>query len=137
MLDELTSRRQKTYPDNLKEMLLTATGRYAGLLRSGFAALEDLNPAQVTSVDALAEALAARGALRTECRTIWTSLNRSEQYVLKAVARLTPYNVSAETELAVTMLIQKRLLRLDKTQQRLEIQPPVFRAFVASNPDPT
>ncbi len=70
-------------------------------------------------------------------RPIWTSLNRSEQYVLKAVARLTPYNVSPETEHAVAMLMQKRLLRLDKSQQRLEIAPPVFRVFVASNPDPS
>ena len=139
MLDELTTRRQKNYPDNIKELLLQVTGRYAGLLRSGFASLEDMsNLAQATqSVDTLAEALAARSAVRTECKTIWTSLNCSEQYVLKAVARLTPYNVTTETELAVTMLVQKRLLRLDKTQQRLEIQPPVFRVFVASNPDPS
>jgi hypothetical protein len=88
-------------------------------------------------VDELSAALATRSAIRTECRTIWTSLNRSEQYVLKAVARLTPYNVSAETELAVTMLVQKRLLRLDQSQKRLEIQPPVFRVFVATNPDPS
>ncbi len=138
MLDELTSRRQKTYPDDLRELLLQASGRYAGLLRSGFAAMEDLGSvAQIASIDALAEALAARSAVRAECKTIWTSLNRSEQYVLKAVARLTPYNVSAETEQAVTMLVQKRLLRLDKNQQQLEIQPPVFRVFVASNPDPS
>jgi hypothetical protein len=52
---------------------------------------------------------------------------------LKAVARLTPYNVSAETEQAVAMLVQKRLLRL--TDQRLEITPPVFRTFVLTNPD--
>jgi hypothetical protein len=67
--------------------------------------------------------------------TIWTSLSPSEQVVLKAVARLAPYNVTAETELAVTMLVQKKLLRLNKTQQKLEIEPPVFRAFIAENPD--
>lgn len=138
MLDELSSRRQKNYPDNLRDMLLQASGRYAGLLRSGFASLEDISSVtQIASAEALSDALAAKSAVRTECKTIWTSLNRSEQYVLKAVARLTPYNVSPETELAVTMLVQKRLLRLDKNQQRLEIQPPVFRVFVASNPDPS
>lgn len=138
MLDELSTRRQKAFPDPLRESLLQATGRYAGLLRAGFAALEEIpSPEQFETVDALADALAARSAIRTECRTIWTSLNRSEQYVLKAVARLTPYNVSAETEQAVTMLVQKRLLKLDKNQQRLEIQPPVFRVFVATNPDPS
>ena len=139
MLAELSSRRQRTFPENVNDLLLDTTGRYAGLLRAGFASLEEMsNLAQATeSVDTLAEALELRSAIRTECRTIWTSLNRSEQYVLKAVARLTPYNVSPETEHAVAMLMQKRLLRLDKSQQRLEIAPPVFRVFVGSNPDPS
>ena len=139
MLDELTTRRQKTYSPAVRDNLLQATGRYAGLLRAGFAALEEFgNLDQVAaSVDSLAEALVTRNSIRTECRTIWTSLNRSEQYVLKAVARLTPYNVSTETELAVSMLMQKRLLRLDKNKQHLEIAPPVFRVYVASNPDPS
>ncbi len=138
MLAELSSRRQRTFPDNISELLLQATGRYAGLLRAGFASLEEMsNLTQATeSVDTLAQALAIRSAIRTECQTVWKSLNRSEQYVLKAVARLTPYNVSPETEHAVTMLMQKRLLRLDKSQQSLEIAPPVFRVFVESNPDP-
>ncbi len=139
MLDELTSRRQKTYSPPIRENLLQSTGRYAGLLRAGFASLEELPQLDqaAATIDSLAEVLATRSAIRTECRTIWTSLNRSEQYVLKAVARLTPYNVSAETEHSVSMLMQKRLLRLDKTNQRLEIAPPVFQVFVASNPDPS
>jgi hypothetical protein len=139
MYDELTSRRQRSFPDSVRQLLFDATGRYAGLLRAGFSALEEANNLnQATeSVDTLAEMLATRNAIRAECKTIWTSLNRSEQYVLKAVARLTPYNVSAETEQAVSMLMQKRLLRLDKTQQRLEIAPPVFRVFIESNPDPS
>lgn len=139
MLDELTSRRQKSYSPEIRDNLLNCTGRYAGLLRSGFAALEEFQDIDkaAASVDSLSDALATRSAVRTECHTIWTSLNRSEQYVLKAVARLTPYNVSTETEHAVSMLMQKRLLRLDKTQQRLEIAPPVFRVFVTSNPDPS
>ncbi len=139
MIAELSRRRQRTFPDNVNDLLLQATGGYAGLLRAGFASLEEMSnlaPA-VESVDTLAQALELRSAIRTECQTIWTSLNRSEQYVLKAVARLTPYNVSPETEHAVAMLMQKRLLRLDKSQQRLEIAPPVFRVFVESNPDPS
>jgi hypothetical protein len=63
------------------------------------------------------------------------SLNQSERYVLKTVARLTPYHRSEETEDAVTMLVQKKLLHVDRVKDALEINPPVFRAFVASNPD--
>ncbi|MEP7290555.1 MAG: hypothetical protein ABI835_02175, partial [Chloroflexota bacterium] len=84
MLDELTSRRQKSYPPDVRDHLLQATGRYAGLLRAGFAALEEFSHLDqvAESVDSLSEALVTRPAIRTECRTIWTSLNRSEQYVL-------------------------------------------------------
>jgi hypothetical protein len=31
--------------------------------------------------------------------------------------------------------VQKRLLRLDRVQNVLEIHPPLFRLFVAENPD--
>lgn len=137
MLDNLSKRRQKNYPENATAALAQATGRYAGLMRAGFAALEEVKNVDLDSVTAseLTTILAAKPTVRAECKTIWTSLNRSEQVVLKAVARLTPYNVSAETEQAVSMLVQKRLLKLDKSEQRLEIVPPVFRAYVLTNPD--
>ncbi len=139
MVEDLSRRRQRNYAEPIPSILMQATGRYAGLLRAGFHALEELtniNLAEQT-VDGMATLLAAKPSIRAECRTIWTGLNRSEQYVLKAVARLTPYNVSPETEHAVAMLIQKRLLKLAKSQQALEIEPPVFRVYVASNPDPS
>jgi hypothetical protein len=139
MLDDLARRRDLTYAEPVPTVLLQATGRYAGLVRAAFNALEEftnINLAEQTT-DSMAELLATKPAIRTECRTIWTSLNRSEQYVLKAVARLTPYNVSQETEHAVAMLVQKRLLKLNKAQQMLEIEPPVFKVYVATNPDPS
>jgi hypothetical protein len=139
MVAELARRRRQSYAEPIPTRLLEATGRYAGLLRAGFNALEEFTNVKLAeqSADSTANLLAAKPAIRTECSTIWTSLNRSEQYVLKAVARLTPYNVSPETEQAVTMLLQKRLLRLNKSLQTLEIQPPVFRVYVATNPDPS
>ena len=139
MIAELGRRRRQNYAEPIPTQLMEATGRYAGLLRAGFNALEEFTNIKLAeqSSDRLAELLASRMAVRTECNTIWTSLNRSEQYVLKAVARLTPYNVSPETERAVAMLLQKRLLKLDKSRQTLEIQPPVYRFFVSTNPDPS
>ncbi len=76
MYDELSSRRQRIFPDSVRELLLQATGRYAGLIRAGFASLEEMSGLdQATeSLDTLAEALASRSAVRTECKTIWTSL---------------------------------------------------------------
>lgn len=139
MVADLTKRRQRAYAEPIPTVLMQATGRYAGLLRAGFHALEEFTTVNLAeqTVDGMAALLATKAAVRTECHTIWTGLNRSEQYVLKAVARLTPYNVSPETEHAVSMLIQKRLLRLNKAQKALEIEPPVFRVYVATNPEPS
>lgn len=137
MVEELGRRRGQTHSEHVLSLLMGATGRYAGLLRAGFNLLETLGSVNMDeqSVESFASLLAAKMPMRTECMTIWTSLSPSEQVVLKAVARLAPYNVTAETELAVTMLVQKKLLRLNKTQQKLEIEPPVFRAFIAEHPD--
>jgi hypothetical protein len=138
MLTLLASRRPDTaYPSHVLSLLLQATGRYAGMIRAGYNVLEEFSGLDFTdqSAQTFSELLVTRMPIRTECQTVWTSLNRSEQYVLKAVAKLEKYTINRETEQAVTMLMQKRLLRLNKAQQRLEIEPPVFRAYVASNPD--
>jgi len=139
MLDELVRRRQQAYPEPLNYALLEATGRYAGILRASFNVLEEFNGVDLARLpaDQFAALLAGKPSVRSECMTIWTSLNRSEQHVLKAVARLTPYTVNPESELAVHMLVQKRILRFDKGGQRLEITPPILNQFVLSNPDPT
>ena len=42
---------------------------------------------------------------------------------------------NAETEEAVGMLVQKRLLRVDQEGQQLHIFPPIFRSFVTTVPD--
>jgi hypothetical protein len=135
MVDELMRRNDVSYQDATINFLLDATGRYAGLLRAGFRSVENYD-GQVGNPDAgeqLLAQLASKPAVRAECKTIWTSLSRSEQIVLKAVAHLAPYQVSAESELAVTNLVQKRLLYVDRAQQRLEIYPPLLRAFIFRN----
>lgn len=137
MVDGLLRRNSKTYADSTISFLLWATGRYAGLLRSAFRLLDmlgDIPPSDQKS-ERLLEALASRTPIRQECRTVWTSLTPAEQYVLKAVANLTEYNVNSETEQAVTLLVQKRLLRVNKNTQKLDIEPPVFRIFVLTNPE--
>lgn len=137
MLNELSRRRQRAYPESLNTALLAATGRYAGILRASFNVLEEFINVDLVglSTEQLTGLLAANPSVRAECKTIWSSLNRSEQQVLKAVARLSAYNVTTESEFAVHMLLQKRILRLDKSGQRLEILPPVFQQFVLTNPD--
>jgi hypothetical protein len=138
-VQSLAQRKKKQYPDIANALLLEATGRYAGLLRAGFNVLDDMNTLNwsVQTTETFAELLVARLPIRIECQSIWNGLNRSEQYVLKAVARLQSYTVSEETENAVNMLVQKRLLRTDKGESRLIIEPPVFRAYIRSNPETT
>lgn len=139
MVENLLKRNQKSYDDYTLNFLLWATGRYAGLLRAGFRVLDSLGPLDSSTVmrsgEQLAQQLAAKQPIRIECRTIWTSLSSPERYVLKAAARLAPYTVNEETEQAVALLVQKRLMRVEKNENRVSIEPPVFHAFVMTNPD--
>ncbi|MBC8100480.1 MAG: hypothetical protein H7Y11_13640 [Armatimonadetes bacterium] len=137
MAESLMSRNQKNYPDQTVKFLLWSTGRYAGLIRAGFRVIETVGSIDQASMlnDELARKLAAKRPVREECRTIWTSLTPAEHHVLKAAARLTSFASNAETDSAVTLLVQKKLLQADKINQTLEIQPPVFRAFVNTNPE--
>lgn len=137
MVDNLMARNGKTYSSATIEFLLWATGAYAGLIRSGFRLLDTIGTVNSNDVlnDELARLLAIRRPIRIECQTIWSSLTASEHHVLRAIAGLETYNSNAVTERAVAMLVQKRLIHVDKMQQTLHIQPPVFRIFVASNPD--
>jgi hypothetical protein len=137
MVDNLMGRNQKTYPEDTVRFLLWATGRYAGLLRSGFRALDSVGTIDSGSMinDETLRRLALRRAIREESQTLWASLTETEQYVLRAVARLTEYQSNSETEKAVAMLVQKKLLRVDKQHNTLHIEPPVFRIYVESDPD--
>lgn len=143
MVESLMRRNQKNYDDYIVNFLLWSTGRYAGLLRAGFRVLETLGNLEasnvMTSGEHLVQQLAARRGVRTECRTIWTSLNRTEQYVLKAVAGLNPSVDTNDPEIgeAVALLVQKRLLRVNKEQKQLVIEPPVFHTYVAGDTEAT
>ncbi|MBC7809541.1 MAG: hypothetical protein H7175_00240 [Burkholderiales bacterium] len=131
MIESLGQRNQKNYHEQAIKFLLWATGRYAGLMRAGFYALESLSG--VTD-EQLIQQLIAKTSVYTECRTIWISLTSSEQYVLRGVATLSPYAKTSETDQAAASLVQKRLLRVDKDRQSLNIEPPIFRAFTATDP---
>ena len=137
MLDELAKRAPTPYSSILLNTVKLITGGYAGLMRATIAALEQINPQAYNenAADSLITILVQRQAIRDELNVIWASLTPPEHYVLKAVARLVPYQVNPDTELTVAMLVQKRLLRLEKNNQRLAIEPPIFRSYVATNPD--
>ena len=90
--------------------------------------LGEIYPTDIENEELLNK-LARRKAVRTECHTIWTSLTTTEQIILKAVAHLSPYDASNETEDAISALVQKRLLKVDQEKQKLNIEPPVFRVF--------
>lgn len=137
MVYNLMDRNQHSYQENVVDMLLQATGRFAGLIRSAYRALETLNSGDLNgaSVEGFSVQLASRPTIRVECRTIWNSLSEAERHLLRAVANLAPYEPNTIAEPAVTALVQKRLLRIDKLSNRLTIEPPVFRIFVTNNPD--
>jgi hypothetical protein len=134
MLIELGNRSGKHISEAWANALIDVTGGYAGLLRSAFSLIDPL--AAIPDNDdphvAIATFLLARTPIRAECKTIWMSLTPPERTLLKAVAHVSPYDKNADVEQAVAQLVQKRLLTLNVAQQ-LEIQPLVFRLYVASN----
>ena len=138
MVDRLIKRNQRTdYPSHMIDFILYASGRFAGILRATFRMADTLGTIYPRDIyqDEIIEKLASRPAVRMECQTIWKSLTPIEQEVLKAVARLRHYEVNEETEQAIALLVRKNLVHVDKERQTLHIEPPVFRAYVASNPD--
>lgn len=137
MVEELMVRNHIEYDEYTVNFLLWATGRFAGLLRAGFRALEtmpDLSPsALMTRSDKLAAQLAGKLPIQTECRTIWLSLSDTERQVLKVACGLAPLQRDEHTEAAVRMLVSKSLLKLDENNN-LYVDPPVFKYFVSQNP---
>jgi hypothetical protein len=139
MVDNLISRNQKNYPKATIDFLLWATGRYAGLLRSGFRLLDQVGPIDAGSQmnDEMLAKFAKRRAIREECQTLWSSLTPIEHDMLKAIAGLIQFEQSNPEmdDKVMAMLVQKRLLRIDRLNNSLHIEPPVFRVFVGTDPD--
>jgi hypothetical protein len=139
MLDDLANRNNRKYESYTLDFLLWATGRYAGLLRSGFRALETLGELDanlvMTNSEQLVHELAMRRSIRVECKTIWTSLSEEERAMLREFTNQRP-NVNPNdlnTQQTFALLQQKQLLRLQGN--RVTIEPPVFYSFVRNNPD--
>ncbi len=137
MVDSLMSRNNKNYPEATIRFLTWATGNYAGLLRSGFRLLDSFNITDVrdSQDEEYLRQLASRRSIRDECAMLWASLTPIEQHTLKMISHIVPYQPTAESEQAVVMLVQKRLLRVERPQNVLYIEPPVLRMFISSNPE--
>lgn len=132
MLAELNQKVSHPWPADVIDALHHATGGYAGMMRAGFSVLPAL-PHPITNTEDMAKFLVACPAPSTEAETLWKGLTLSEQRILKAVVKLKGYSISKETEQAMHMLVQKRLLRTDKASQQLVIEPPLFREFVRTD----
>jgi len=139
MLQDLVKRNNKKYDAYTLDFLLWATGRYAGLLRSGFRALDSLGVlepnAVMTMSDQIVRDLASKRSVRIECRTIWTSLSTKERVLLKEFTSAKP-DIDPndfDTQQTFALLQQKKLLSVQGN--RVVIEPPVFHSFVFNNPD--
>lgn len=137
MVEDMMRRNQKVYDEATIVFLMGSTGRFAGLMRAGFHVLDTMKNLSSSTLisrgEQLAEQMARRSTIRTECRTIWTSLSPIEQYVLRAAARLVSFQRSEEVDEAVELLGQKSLLVVEDGQLRIE--PSVFRYYVMTAPD--
>lgn len=139
MVDDLAKRNNRHYHDAAITFLLWSTGRFAGLLRAGFRVLDTLKSLDPSSVmtrsTELAREMAKKQPIRTECRTIWLSLTKQEQHILKVAAGLLPFNRSEINQQAIELLAKKSLLRTGDTGEKPAIEPPVFHFFVLEDAD--
>jgi hypothetical protein len=139
MLQDLVRRNNKQYDSYTLDFLLWATGRYAGLMRAGFRALDTLGVLDSNTImtmnDQIVHSLASKRSVRMECKTIWTSLSKNEQNMLKEFShpkpKIDPNDFDVQQTFA--LLQQKKLLRVQ--ENRVTIEPPVFHSFVLNNPD--
>lgn len=139
MLKGLMRRNEYAYDDYTLNFLLWATGRYAGLLRAGLRALESLGNLDASTImtkgDQVVRQMALKRPVRVECRTLWNSLTQNEQRVLQAFVTadpaLDPNEFSVKQAFAI--LSGKRLIHVQ--DNRVIIEPPVFSAFIATDPD--
>jgi hypothetical protein len=135
MVENLISRHPKQYAQPALDFIQWATGRTAGLLRAAFHLLDTMgtiDASQVQSEGHLTQ-LAGNLAIKTECHTIWMSLSAAEITILKSAAGLASFTQGADTQLAITSLVKKKLLVVDKLSHKLTIQPPIFRAFILTD----
>jgi hypothetical protein len=134
MVNDLCERNKKDYDEHMKAFLVWATGGFAGLLRASFRMLDhlpnlDLSAIMTHSPD-LARELSRMTSVRTECKTIWSSLSPDERYVLKTAAGLTPDQSEIHPE-ATEYLVRKKLLgHSGSGQSGIAINPPIFHYFV-------
>jgi hypothetical protein len=138
MLLSLAQKLGVSYSDLINGLVLTATGRFAGLLRAAYAALPDAQTVdwEKQTAETLGAWLISQESVRAECNSIWMGLNPSEQLVLKAATKVQTYSINKDTENAVSMLVQKKLLRVSRQPEHtLTVEPPVFRSFMLTNPD--
>jgi hypothetical protein len=136
MVNDLVRRNDRKYESYAIDFLLWATGRYAGLLRSSFRALDTLGALDANTVmtrsEQLLYELVAKRAIRSECETIWKSLSDEERKMLQEFAGNRP-NIDPnkfEIQQIFAVLQQKQLLKVQGN--RVIIDPPLFQAYIKS-----
>ncbi len=139
MIEDLAKRNARNYDPSVLSYILWATGGYAGLIRSGFRALDTMGTLDKNAIhtdgEKLARELSLKRSVRTECRTLWLSLTQLERTMLKELLQPRPKldTTSYDVQQTFAILQQKRLVSIENN--RITIEPPVFRAFLASDPD--
>lgn len=130
MLNTLNQRRTSPVSEAKLRAIIALTGGFAGLTRAAFQLADQLD--ESVEVEAQAQRLVTRVNIRAECLAIWRGLTTGEQQIVKAAARQSAYTIAAETEDAISQLIQKQLLRLltRDGSPTLQIAPPLFQLFV-------
>lgn len=137
MIISLMERNNVHYPESVISFILWATGGYAGLTRATFKLGDMLTGIDADSMlnDGIVRRMVTKRAVKEECRMIWASLTPEEQHVLKIAAGMAAFANTPENEEGLNMLRRKRLItRSAYDENLLQIQPPMFRAYIMTYP---
>ncbi len=129
MLDQLSERKEVTYPPSFRAFLLRASDGHAGLLRASFELAAQIAFGTPES-DAM-RFLSNSPSIQAECETMWESLTREEQKALKQIAQ----QPTAGPDDSATLLLSKKKLLKTKEDNKKEVNPPLFREYVRRRPE--
>lgn len=138
MISNLAQRNNRGPQPFAENFVIWASGRFAGLMRATYRVLDLQNDLDANTAmqqgDALLSDLARRPTIRTECITIWKSLNHEERRVLQAIAR-NPSSLNTReyrVQQVYALLEAKQIVRTE--QGRIQINPPLLETLLRLEP---
>lgn len=135
LLLELAHKYNVELSDAVVEYFWGLGGGFAGLTRALFGAAfaAGFVVGDVSWCEKFESELRFRSGVIAECQTIWESLSPAEQVVLSRIGQGAPCSVDHVSEIGVGLLMQKRIVRLNRQTRRLVVVARSFEQYLLLN----